>query len=245
MNKIGNKIIQLNVVDSTNNFAANLLKSGEIVHGTVILADEQSAGRGQRGATWQSTGGLNLIFTTFVECDNLTVKNAVALNQWVALSLVHLLESIGIECKIKWPNDIYVGNKKIAGILIENQVLNEAIKSSIIGIGLNVNQQEFGDLNATSIQLIRGERLVIMEVAFKLIAALNNRIQLIEFQEFEKLNNLYHSHLWNINQLVKFTANGTEREGIIEGVTHEGNLRMKVNKEIEIFQLKEISFAIS
>jgi len=244
MNKIGNKIIQLNVVDSTNNFAANLLKSDELVHGTVILADEQSAGKGQRGATWQSEGGLNLIFTAFVEYDNLTVGKAVAINQWVALSMVDLLGNFNIQAKIKWPNDIFIENKKIAGILIENQISKEKIKSSIIGIGLNVNQLDFGDLKATSIQLIKKERLNLQELAWKLISSLNDLKHLIENENWQILNDSYHDDLWNLNKLIKYIHQDVECEGVILGLSEEGNLRMEVNGEVEVFQLKEISFVV-
>ena len=143
MKQIGNKIVRLDSVDSTNNFAANLLREGKIGHGTVILADEQTAGRGQRGASWHSQGGMNLIFSVFVEHDNLSVDEQAHITHWVSLSVNDLLRAHDIASFIKWPNDLLVEDEKIGGILIENQLSGAFIRSSIIGVGLNVNQRFF------------------------------------------------------------------------------------------------------
>ena len=242
MKQIGNKIIQLDVVDSTNNFTANLLKSAELVHGTVILAGEQLAGRGQRGANWQSEGGSNLLFTVFVEYDNLAVERQEAINHWVSLSIIQFLASKNIVANIKWPNDILVNDLKIAGILIENQLANELIKSSIIGIGLNVNQTNFSDLSATSIRLIKNEFFVIMEVALELISALNKLLPSISTHQFQLLKENYHQHLWKMNEEVKFSSNGDVFLGKIRGTNESGLLLMEVNGSMKVFDLKDISF---
>jgi BirA family biotin operon repressor/biotin-[acetyl-CoA-carboxylase] ligase len=244
MRKIGNKIIQLDRVDSTNNFAANLLKSGELEHGTVILADEQTAGRGQRGAEWQSEGGSNLIFSVFVEYDNLTVENQAAINHWVALSVQQLLNELAISSKIKWPNDLLVDNYKIAGILIENQLSQSIVKSSIIGIGLNVNQIDFGVLKASRIRKVLGEFKPNKEIAFQLIACLNQQMNAIVNQHFLELKTAYHQSLWKFGETVSFESKGIAKTGKIIGTNESGLLKMEIDAKVEVFDLKEIRFLL-
>ena len=134
--KIGSKIIHLESVDSTNNYAANLVRQGNCDHGTVILADDQFLGKGQRGSEWIATKGDNLTTSIVLTPDNLSVEDQFYLTCLASLSVVDTLKEYHIEASIKWPNDIYVEHKKIAGILIENSFQGNSIKSSIIGIGL-------------------------------------------------------------------------------------------------------------
>lgn len=244
MKQIGNKIIQLDVVDSTNNFAANLLKSGELVHGTVILADEQTAGKGQRGSTWLSEGGSNVIMSVFVEHDNLTVGNQETINHWVSLSILGLLKKYNISAQVKWPNDILVDGKKISGVLIENQLLNIMLRSSIIGVGLNVNQHDFGDLSATSIRMSTGQFHPVKEIAFQLIAALNDEIGSLNSENRIELKNRYHQNLWKIGERVQFFENEKLISGTLIGTNEQGLLQINVNAEIRVFDLKQIKFVL-
>lgn len=237
MKQIGNKIVRLDSVDSTNNFAANLLREGKIGHGTVILADEQTAGRGQRGASWHSQGGMNLIFSVFVEHDNLSVDQQAQITHWVALSVNDLLRAHDIESLIKWPNDLLVGDEKIGGILIENQLSGTLIRSSIIGVGLNVNQQFFEQLQATSMRLCTHIHYDIQEIGFGLIEALNKRVGQFGGLQFD-----YHRYLWKINECVNFYRNGATEQGVLLGTDVLGRLRMLIEGEEQTFDLKEISF---
>lgn len=237
MEQIGNKIIQLDCVDSTNNFAANLLREGKIEHGTVILADEQTAGRGQRGSSWQSEGGSNLIFTLFAEYDNLSAMDQAAVTHWVALSVIDLLANKGIQAAIKWPNDILVGDQKICGVLIENQVTGGQLRNSIIGVGLNVNQQEFQGLRATSIYQLKGMFSDITQVAYGLISTLNRRIPMMGRHKTE-----YLKRLWKIGEEVDFYRDGQQESGVLLGTDDHGRLHMTTSRGEEYFDLKEISF---
>ncbi len=121
--QIGQKIIHLESVDSTNNYVANLIQRKEITHGTVIMADEQFAGKGQRGAEWHVNPGKNLTFSFLLENINLSISQQFFLTQVVSVSLVNLLKKLKLTAQIKWPNDIYINRNKIAGVLIENQVV--------------------------------------------------------------------------------------------------------------------------
>ncbi len=237
MKQLGNKIVRLDSVDSTNNFAANLLREGKIGHGTVILADEQTAGKGQRGASWHSQGGSNLIFTVVVGYDNLSVDRQEAITHWVALAVHDLLHSEGIGSQIKWPNDVLVENAKMCGILIENQLSGGQIRHSIVGIGINVNQLEFGDLRATSMHLCTGRVYDIQELAFRLIQCLNERMK-----SFGNLRDAYHEQLWNRGKVVTFYRDGHAEEGRLIGTDDQGRLLIDVGGQLQSFGLKEITF---
>lgn len=240
--KIGKKIIRLDSVDSTNNYTANLIIEGKLGSGTVIMADEQTAGRGQRGAKWTSNAGENLLFTLFIEPDNMSVENQAALTHFASLSIVEVLRKIGISAQIKWPNDILVGQKKIAGILIENTIRKGKISSSIIGIGLNVNQKFFPDLNATSINLLNGSYVSINETLFSLIQVMNSFWIEIENCEFQKLKSKYLENLYLIDQVADFEDKGGKFQGKIKGTSPEGYLLIEKKGELKKFDLKEIRF---
>jgi BirA family biotin operon repressor/biotin-[acetyl-CoA-carboxylase] ligase len=179
MKEIGSKIIRLESVDSTNNYTANLIKEGKIDHGTVILAVDQFGGRGQRDAEWLVKPGENLTLSIFLDRVNLSVENQFRISKWISLAVVDLLASRGIQAEIKWPNDIFVNGKKIAGMLIENSLGSSLVKSSIVGIGLNVNQTEFSGFEATSMKLELGDHSSLDELLFSLIGKINNKSSLL------------------------------------------------------------------
>jgi BirA family biotin operon repressor/biotin-[acetyl-CoA-carboxylase] ligase len=239
---IGRKIIFKETLESTNNYAAKLLQAGELSHGTVIMSGEQTAGRGQRGAVWAAEPYKNLIFTCFLEYDKLSVANHQSITHFVSLALNDLLSFFGISASIKWPNDIVIGNKKIAGVLIENQLESSLLKSSIIGIGLNVNQIEFGGFNATSLKLEKNEDFSIENVSMKLIETLQERFNQLQFKNLEGLKTDYLNQLWLKNQLSMFEDATGVFEGKILGTDDFGRLIVEKNSEEKLYDLKEIKF---
>ena len=240
---IGHKIVYLDSVDSTNNYVANLVKSSKIDHGTAIMADVQTAGKGQRDAIWQAEVGENILLSVFLKPDKLSVSQQVLLTFFAANSIREVLRKIGISATIKWPNDIYVGNKKIAGILIENSISNSYIAHSILGIGLNVNQLNFEGVNATSIQLETNEYFQRNELLFMLLFQLNKNWELIT-QQSPKLKAEYLENMFRIHQLSGFKIGEIEIEGTIIGVDENGLLIVEVKGEKKTFNLKEISFIL-
>ena len=240
---IGHKIVYLDSVDSTNNYVANLVKSSKIDHGTAIMADVQTAGKGQRGAIWQAEAGENILLSVFLKPDKLSVSQQVLLTFFAANSIREVLRKIGISATIKWPNDIYVGNKKIAGILIENSISNNHIVHLILGIGLNVNQLNFEGVNATSIQLETNEYFQRNELLFMLFYQLNKNWVLIS-QQSPKLKAEYLENMFRIHQLSGFKIGEIEIEGTIIGVDENGLLIVEVKGEKKTFNLKEISFIL-
>jgi BirA family transcriptional regulator, biotin operon repressor / biotin---[acetyl-CoA-carboxylase] ligase len=239
---IGSKVIQLSSVDSTNNYAAMLVSNDNAVHGTVILADEQTAGRGQRGANWQSESGSNLLLSIILKPDNLSVDRQFLLTQIASLAVVDLLRKIGLSAHIKWPNDIYVGDRKICGMLIENNLSGAVIRSSIIGIGLNVNQSFFDLTTATSIKLEKGQSFPIQEILFSFIGSFNLFYDQLMSSRLQEIEDLYKSNMLGYEQKRIFEDETGEFLGMIRGVDPNGKLRIEVNGVEQTYDLKQLRF---
>lgn len=244
MNQIGHKIIHLDVVDSTNNYIANLVKEGKISHGTVIMADEQTNGRGQRGTIWQTQPGMNLIFSLFVEYSDFSIDQQSSIHHWVALSLWQALKKTGIHTVIKWPNDILTDNGKLAGILIENTLSDKGVKSSTIGIGLNVNQIDFQGVKATSVKLETGGAVNVKEIAYTLINDLNQQFGRLIGPDRSLLKTEYEEKLWGINREVSFQRDEIIETGMILGTDQTGKLEVQTGRGVEYFDLKEVKFVV-
>ena len=240
--KIGNKIIHLNSVDSTNNYIANLNKSNEIDSGTVILADEQFNGRGQRGSGWSANPGENLTFSFFLDNVNLAVDKQFFLTELVSLVLIDLLHKNGVDAKIKWPNDIYVEGKKISGMLIENQLSHSGIKSTIIGVGLNINQQNFEGFKATSLIIETGQFRQMNDVLFSFVESFNRLSSIFSPQRFDEIHNEYLSKMYLFKEESKFSDEKEVFNGEIVNVLNTGQLVVKREEVENEYNLKEIKF---
>jgi BirA family biotin operon repressor/biotin-[acetyl-CoA-carboxylase] ligase len=240
--KIGNSIIYLDQTDSTNNYTAKLVNEAKAEFGQVILADEQFEGRGQRDAKWLSEIGKNLLFSVFVTLDNLSVTNQLFLMQYTAVSICEGLQDLGLKAQIKWPNDLVVDGKKIGGILIENQLIGNKIVSSIIGVGLNVNQLNFSEFTATSIYEQLGIEQNRIEVLGKLLDKLNYYFQFIEL-DAAMLNKQYLKNLYKLNTVAKFHSEKMgEFHGEIIGVDALGKLCVIHEVKEYRFEVKQIIF---
>ena len=238
---LGNQIFRLDKVDSTNNFAANLIEEQLCRNGALILADAQTAGKGQRGSLWESEPRKNLLCSYVYFPDNLSVDFLQEFNMCLSISLIKCLNYFEIDAEIKWPNDILVDGKKISGILIENNVRAGKVKSMIFGIGLNINQQSFINLGATSMALIRGAEFSIDEVSLQLTKEFNHWVSFVG-GDHQDIKLVYLNLLYGINTIHRFQSQDQEFEGIIVGVNDFGDLEINVLGEIRSFKNKEISF---
>ena len=238
----GKEIIHLSNIDSTNNFAAKLLSENLCQNGAVIMADVQTEGKGQRGNIWLSESGKNLLSSFVFKPDNLSVENQIALTWATSLSLLKTLRKFNIEALIKWPNDILVGGKKIAGILIENQLQGTRISCSIIGIGLNLNQTFFDDLNATSV-LLETKQIVEPRTFLNILAhEMNEQFQLIYSSNFKILKVEYENNLFQMNELKSYEDEFGVFVGKIIGTTEEGKILIEKSNAIQSYGLKEVTF---
>lgn len=235
-------IIKLNATSSTNDYLKTLSKNQSLKNYTVVLADEQTNGRGQMGTTWSSEKGKNLIMSILIKNVMSDIQHIFYLNMAVSLSVVQVLESLKLEnIAIKWPNDIMAGNKKIAGILIENTIKPDNCIDTIIGIGLNVNQDNFNNLpKATSLYCYCGKTFNIEEICKQIIAVLQNNVsKLLENHTFQKE---YHQYLYRKDIPSVFSVNNSQFMGIIVGVNSEGKLQIKDETDtVTNYSLKEVA----
>lgn len=244
---IGDVIIELSEIDSTNNYAMKLLNEGMAEAGLCIKADKQTQGKGQLGNIWISEESKNLLFSVILDTEDFVIEKQFYLNAMACISVADLLMNhFEIrEISIKWPNDIYAGNKKIAGILIENNIRGNSWTNAVVGIGLNINQTVFPDLNrATSLINETGKAEKVNHVMKLLIKYLNKNYLLLQKDE-EQLFKLYNSLLFKIGSKVLYKKKHEILEGILLGVSKMGLLELKTGNLIKGYKHKEVELIIS
>ena len=216
--------------------------------GDIIWAERQSAGRGQRGHTWLSGEGMNLTFSAVLEPTFLPPTEQFSLLQVVALALIDTLKEYNIEAHIKWTNDIYVGDRKIVGILMEHKLQGSQIGRTIMGIGINVNQTEFDPTlpNPTSMQLVTGKSYDREQVLKDITHNLMRRYQMLRQNQQHELHAAYNSHLYLLNQESTFALpDGSRFQGIITGVEPQGALKITDKGGVgHKFLFKEVEFVL-
>jgi len=246
---IGKVASYLASVDSTNIFANNLLSKSTPIEGTVIYTDNQYAGRGQIGSKWESAVGENIILSVILHPKFLPIQTQFKLNQVVALAVYDLLEayiSPVDQLSVKWPNDIYIKDKKIGGILIENKLKGSLLASSIIGLGLNINQINFSpDLpNPTSLLLETNKRQDTYDLIGLFCEHLERRYLQLKAKQYHDLDQDYLKALYGYQELriYKIAATKAIFEGKIIGISPEGKLQIETIYEVLEFYFKEVIF---
>lgn len=213
-----------------------MLSKSTPIEGTVISTDFQTRGRGQRHKYWQSEAGKNLLLSIILYPSNLTAGTQFFLSMMTANAITSCLQTLlpPERLRIKWPNDIYFDDKKLGGILIQNNLKKERIESSIIGIGLNVNQTLF-DMNLpnpTSLAIESDNQHNIPDLKSKLFDALNHYYSCLNRKEFDKLKQVYESRLFKKGIVSEVHLNTGTVNGIILGVESDGRLLMNINGKI-------------
>lgn len=241
------RLIKLNAIDSTNSFLKEMAQYSSLENYTVIVAKEQTKGRGQMGTSWLSEANKNLLCSVFVRFDSFLIKNQVLVNYAVSIAIVNVLNKYKLpKLAIKWPNDILSSNKKMCGLLIENVMQKDEIKSSIIGIGLNVNQVNFPvNFNATSILKETKKETNIDEFLNELLAELKIQISYIIDASKNNLKENYLKYLYKKNTPTMFkNSKGVLFMGKIIDVSSEGKLQIELEDDsIKEFGIKEVFFA--
>ena len=215
--------------------------------GDVVWADFQTAGRGQRGHEWHSRKGENLTFSVVLEPTFVPIAEQFSVSEVVALSLVDMLAEYGIEAKIKWTNDIYVGDKKLVGILIEHSLAATTLRRTIVGVGINVNQTEFDASlpNPVSMAQLLGKELNAEEVLQCFLKHLQENYEALrEMQNL--LHERYNSLLYRLNELRTYALPSGERfSAKILGTAPNGALRLEDTEgKTKDYLFKEIEFVI-
>ena len=240
------ELLWLEKTPSTNTWLKENL--GSVAPMTMVCAKDQTAGRGQRGNSWEAQPGKNLTFSFWFRPEGIRPAEQFVISEAVALAVVAVLSKYGIEAKVKWPNDIYVGDRKICGILIENSILPESISSSIVGIGLNVNQKNFlSDApNPVSMTMLSGEEFLLEEVASRMGEELEKFLNMVD--DWDRLHRLYMDRLWRRDGLYPYreTATGRKFLGSIKNVESSGHLIITDSKsgENRRYAFKEIAFIL-
>ena len=242
------KIIKLNAIDSTNSFLKEMAHNSALENFTIVVTKEQTNGRGQQVSSWVSEPYKNLTTSVFTTNLNLNTQDQKYLNFAVSLSLFEVISSKNIpNISIKWPNDIMAGNKKICGLLIENTIKGSKIHNSIIGIGLNVNQEIFPSSlkNATSIKNLTGKNLDLELLLIEVIDKIKEKIQLLLEKKHTVLETDYLNVLYKKNIPTMFKdSNNVLFMGKIVGISNLGFLEIELEDEsIQEFGIKEVSLA--
>lgn len=242
------KIQHIRRVNSTNTYIKE--HPEEVEPMTLLVAGEQFAGRGQRGNYWEAESGKNLTFSFRFIPEGVKPMEQFAISEAVSLGILDYLED-ETAARIKWPNDIYVDDKKIAGILIEHSVMGTRISNTIVGIGLNVNQTEFRSdaPNPVSLSQLTGRKYDLEEEAKKIGKSLEKRLaDIADTAKREDLHQDYLSNLWrNDGKVYRFAdcRSGEEFKGKIETVEPSGHIVVKKESGLkDRFAFKEISFII-
>lgn len=237
-------LTELPLIDSTNLYTERLLSKEDIPEGSVIYTFNQAAGIGQGENRWESEPYKNLTATVVLRPVFLEASSQFLLTAVISLSVCETIyDFITIEPLIKWPNDIYCNNRKIAGILIKNQIMGKSISTTIMGLGLNINQTIFSHAPmATSFKILSGTDYDIKEVLTKWHNNLANYYRLLKTDK-KALLNQYLSKLYLKNQFIEYVIKGKNIIAAIEGVDRHGQLVLfdKAGKKY-VCGLKEIVF---
>lgn len=232
------ELVWLEETESTNSW---LKEHSESPPMTLVAAVSQTAGRGQRGNTWEAEPGKNLTFSFRFKPRDVRPAEQFAVSEAVALAVRDTLSSYGIEAEVKWPNDIYVGDRKICGILIENSIMGLEIAQSIVGVGLNVNQREFlSDApNPVSMAQLTGRDYSLQEVAQTFGRNFERRAERLKENHAE-----YKEALWRRDGEWPFMEKATAEKfsAVIEDVELTGHLLLRTGDSVRRYAFKEVEF---
>jgi BirA family transcriptional regulator, biotin operon repressor / biotin---[acetyl-CoA-carboxylase] ligase len=243
---LGKKTIYLPSCHSTNDIAAEIIQSKQVFDGTIVITSDQTAGRGQRGNAWEALPNQNITVSFILKPDFLSATEQFSLNIAISLGIYEFLSQYLPEnLKVKWPNDIYVGDRKMGGVLIENSLFGSRIGYSIIGIGLNINQLSFAEDKAISLRLAtKHDEFDIEKLISELCIFLEKYYLQLKNGHHAKQKESYLKILYRYQETHFFHRNEERFLGKIIDIAPAGLLMLEVNNEVQCFDFKEISFEI-
>jgi BirA family transcriptional regulator, biotin operon repressor / biotin---[acetyl-CoA-carboxylase] ligase len=240
---LGKHLVFVPECHSTNTLALQMSQNPSLSEGTVIITNNQTAGRGQRGNSWEAAPGMNLTFSVIMRPGFLPVKEQFYLTVVTSLALSdYLAGKTHQPVSIKWPNDILVHGKKICGLLLENQLQGSQVIAAVIGIGLNVNQTAFTTSTATSLQQLLRVTLDLEVVLHEVLGCLETRYLQLRQHKQQVLKAEYLEMLYRRNQKHLFSSRDITFEGTITGIDENGKLAVETSEGIRYFGIKEIGF---
>lgn len=241
---IGKNLLRFDELPSTNSWLIEGLSTQLFPEGTVVFAVHQTQGKGQRGSNWDSQISNSLTFSILLKPTFLPIATMFDLSVCVALALCNCLNELRPGFKVKWPNDIYFGNKKIAGVLIENQMNKSICQNAVIGIGLNVNQEFFTGLpKATSLKQIVGVHFRVENIMERICELLEAKYLKLKSGAYNTLFKEYLGLMYWLNESHTFRSNKHEFRAVLKSVLRNGRLLLEFpDGQQRDFDIKEIEF---
>ncbi|HEX7415510.1 MAG TPA: biotin--[acetyl-CoA-carboxylase] ligase [Bacteroidia bacterium] len=246
---VGQNIIDLDETESTNTYATNLIKEQPVAEGTLVFTNKQTKGRGQLGNTWQAESGKNLTFSLVLHPGFLSTERQFYLSKITSLAVFGMLtEFLNISLygiKIKWPNDILVNNNKIAGILIENILRGNFLQSSVIGVGININQLNFAGINkqVTSLAVLLKKEFNLKDLLQLFCKHFEALYLTLKQDNFDKINQAYLKQLYGFNEWANYSAFQKTFRAKITAIEESGLLVLtNQQQEVSKFNFKEVTF---
>lgn len=241
---IGKKLVFVPECHSTNSMALELSQIKDLPEGTIVITNHQSRGRGQQGNAWVTEPGKNLTLSIVLKPSFLAIKDQFLLNMVVSLAVRDFVQStLSTKVSVKWPNDILVEDRKIGGILIENQIQGTGFINSIVGIGLNINQKGFHLNNAVSMTMVSGISYELQSALEGLCGYLEKWYITIKQNGNDRVRQYYLNSLFGFGERRIFRSNEREFVGVIGGVDDHGRLMIGENGQIHHFNAKEVQFS--
>jgi len=241
------EIIHIRETNSTNNYLKELLQTQNVDEGTVVWADFQSAGKGQRGNGWESEAGKNILFSIVLFPGFIKAGEQFILSQIVSLAVANCLQEYTEGISIKWPNDIYWNEKKICGILLENTILEDNIGHSVAGIGININQVDFRSdaPNPVSLKQITNRDYNLEEILKTVVDNINVYYQQIKIGKTDSLIKQYKESLFRKDGYHLYNDGLSNFLARIQDVNSSGILILKTKEgEERHFAFKEVKYII-
>lgn len=240
------RIQYIDEVISTNHYLAHMSDNSNLPEGYMIATDFQTGGRGQGNNDWESEPGQNILCSTWFSLDGLEPVKQFYISKAAALACWEMLEFLGEGLTLKWPNDIYYGDKKLGGILIENSIIGNAILSTIVGIGINVNQTIFSPHvpNPVSIRQIKGESYNIQNLVKGLQLYLIRWFDVLRDRQFELIDGAYVEALYRKTGTWPFKAGDEVFMAEITGILPTGQLVLQTSNEKRTYWFKEVEFVV-
>jgi len=242
---IGSNILFYKTLRSTNVTAALLIKEREMAEGTIVYTDFQTDGKGCQGNRWESDEGKNLIFSIILYPVSVDINGQFLIAMAISLGICDFCKKYLSNVSIKWPNDIYIDNNKIAGLLIENYIQGKLIESTVAGIGININQEKFPPAipDAVSFKILTGKEYDLLSFMHELLSELDIRYKQLLYGDREIIRNEYISMLYRSGSWYSYETGGIIFKGKIGGISTSGKLLVEMeDNSIREFSFKEIEY---
>lgn len=242
------KKVFLKETQSTNLYVEEMLADDSSLESTVVQSDFQSVGSGHADNQWESEKGKNCLVSFYMPQLHIFAAQQFVLSKITCLAVVSTLHSImpQSEIRIKWPNDIYIGDKKVAGVLIKNKVQNQHVISSIIGVGVNVNQDSFlsSAPNPISVKSVVRKDIDISMFLNELTLNIEEELDQLMAKGSQIIDERFHNLLYSLDAQKKYEINSQVEEGIVRGVDEYGRLKLEVRGQISYCDFKEVKLVL-